>query len=158
MINVKFQKTSELAHKPVKANETDAGFDLFATEVEMKENYLQYKTGLKVMIPEGYVGLLFPRSSVTKRDLMLKNSVGIIDSGYRGEIMLRFHRTQKGKIYDIGERLGQLVIMPIPQVNFEEVRELEKSERGEGGFGSTGNSDLSESEEDYLRRKQPTRF
>ena len=94
-------------------------------------------------IPEGYVGLIFPRSSVTNKDLMLKNSVGIIDSSYRGMISFRFNNVSSddrtAQIYTIGDRVGQMMILPVPTVEFEQVDELSSTERGEGGYGSSGN-------------------
>jgi len=99
-----------------------------------------YDTGLSMEIPEGYVGLLFPRSSISKTTLSLANSVGVIDSGYRGSIMFKF-RYLGGKgnwFYNLGDRVGQIIIIPYPTVEFEEVEELSSTERGQGGFGSTG--------------------
>ena len=78
---------------------------------------------------------------MSKKDLMLKNAVGVIDSGYRGEVCLRFQVTGLNKlgknIYKVGEKIGQIIIMPIPQIKLVEVDELNDSDRGEGGFGST---------------------
>ena len=148
-MKVKFGKLHDDAVLPAYAKAGDAGMDLVATsfsqgikevkQSEGKVSYYQYGTGLSVEIPEGHVGLLFPRSSVTKSDLMLKNSVGVIDSGYRGEICLRFYPTDvHGDIYKVGERIGQLVIMPIPTIEPLWALELSDTERGQGGFGSTG--------------------
>ena len=93
-------------------------------------------------IPKGYVGLIYPRSSVSKTSHMLRNHVGIIDSGYRGEIMLKFgwYEQTPGnhQVYDAGDRIGQIMIMPYPEVEFNEVEDLSDTERGSGGFGSTG--------------------
>ena len=88
----------------------------------------------------GYVGLVFPRSSIRKMDLALTNCVGVIDSGYRGEIQATFKKTQglDSVKYNVGERGAQIIIMPYPKVNFVEVDELSSTERGDGGFGSTG--------------------
>ena len=99
-----------------------------------------YGTGLAIEIPEGHVGLLFPRSSISKTDLTLRNSVGIIDSGYRGEITFKFNNILMSSCepYNVKERIGQLIIMPYPIIEFEEVEELSTTERGEGGYGSTG--------------------
>jgi dUTP pyrophosphatase len=107
-----------------------------------------YKTGLAVEIPEGFMGLLFPRSSNAKKSLMLTNSVGVIDSGYRGEIMFKYkpnyqyflqsEEIKNEQIYLKGERVGQLIIMPYPEVEWEVVDELSDSDRGAGGYGSTG--------------------
>jgi dUTP pyrophosphatase len=142
-MKVKIKKLDERAVIPSYAKEGDAGMDLTAIEIQMDSNgkFIQYHTGLAMEIPEGFVGMLYARSSVTKKDLILKNCVGIIDSGYRGEICLRFQVTGAnlhGKdIYKVGEKVGQIIIQPIPFIEFEEVLELEESERGEGGFGST---------------------
>jgi len=116
----------------------DAGMDLTAVEMEREWNIVTYKTGLAIEIPEGHVGLLFPRSSVYKTSMVLSNCVGVIDSGYRGEIMLKFRSTESNKAYEVGDRVGQLIILPYPQVEFEEVDDLSSTERGSGGYGSTG--------------------
>jgi dUTP pyrophosphatase len=90
-------------------------------------------------IPEGYVGLVFPRSSICKQDLILSNCVGVIDSGYRGEVMLKFKTTENfARLYEVGDRIGQIIIMPYPQITLNEVEELSETERGNGGYGSTG--------------------
>lgn len=185
-MKVKFKKLGPKAVMPTKAHPTDAGFDLTATScVFDKEGNATYGTSIAVEIPKGYVGLIFPRSSVAKKDLAFSNSVGVIDSSYRGEIKFKFKPTlvyidrgRTGKdendydgsdqtdirtqdvtfhgrnkdypdvgegclpfiprVYKVGERVGQLIIMPYPEVEFEEVDELSESDRGEGGFGSTG--------------------
>lgn len=98
-----------------------------------------YGCGLAVEIPEGYVGLVFPRSSNAKKDLLLSNSVGVIDSGYRGEIMAKFKTLRPlPQMYKVGERFAQLIIMPIPDIEWEEAEKLSDSERGTGGYGSSG--------------------
>jgi dUTP pyrophosphatase len=112
--------------------------DLTATEKTYDEHgNAVYKIGLAFEIPLGYVGLLFPRSSNSKQDLILSNSVGVIDSGYRGEVMLKFKRVGTQEYWE-GDRVAQLVIMKLPFVEIIEVDELSLSERGDGGFGSTG--------------------
>ncbi len=140
-MKVRFKKLVENAVIPTKAHATDAGFDLTATSVkydEVSNNYV-YGTGIAVEIPQGYVGLVFPRSSVYKTGTMLTNCVGVIDSGYRGEIKARFVGTNgNGKVYDVGDRIAQLIIMPYPDVEFVEADSLEDSDRGTGGYGSTG--------------------
>lgn len=149
-MQVKIKKLNDSAVIPTYAKPGDAGLDLTATSYEY-DNKLQnhiYGTGLAVEIPEGYVGLVFPRSSNRKTDSYLPNSVGVIDSGYRGEIMFTFKNRdniEQGswgdmlRPYSEGERLGQLIIIPYPKIEFVEVDELSKTERGEGGHGSTGN-------------------
>ena len=98
------------------------------------------KTGIAVEIPPGYFGAIFPRSSIRNTPLILSNCVGVIDSGYRGEIVFSFRwvNTADGAQYKPGDRIGQLVILPLPEVEFEEVLVLSNSQRGTGGFGSTG--------------------
>jgi len=123
---------------PKYAKAGDAGMDLTAVEMEREWNIVTYKTGLAIEIPEGHVGLLFPRFSVYKTSMVLSNCVGVIDSGYRGEIMMKFRSTESSKAYEVGDRVGQLIIMPYPQVEFEEVENLSSTDRGLGGYGSTG--------------------
>jgi dUTP pyrophosphatase len=147
-LKVKFKKLSPDAVTPTYAKIGDAGLDLTAVSSEHGDNYIEYKTGIAVEIPDGHVGLLFPRSSVTNKNMMMKNSTGIIDSKFRGELRLRFKGFSfktfgQQKIYDNvykkGDRVGQLIIVPIPTVELEEVTELSETERGTGGYGSTGN-------------------
>ena len=138
-LKVKFKKLYVDAVKPSYAKDGDAGLDLTAYTVSSIVNatYIEYGTGIAVEIPHGYVGLIFPRSSVSKKEnFYLKNSVGVIDSGYRGEILLRFNTSDSR--YDAGEKIGQLIILPYPTIQLEEVEDLSSTERGEGGFGSTG--------------------
>lgn len=138
---VKFKKLVEEAVTPSYSKPGDAGMDLTATGMGWDEKgNVVYYTGLALEIPQGYVGLIFPRSSNSKKDLFLTNHVGVIDSGYRGEIMVKFRRTVpfKADIYEVGDRVAQLMIIPYPEVQFEEVEELSNTERGSGGYGSTG--------------------
>ena len=136
-INIK--KLNPLAILPTKAHSTDAGFDLYATSKTYDEDgNVVYGCGLAFEIPEGYMGLVFPRSSNAKKSLLLSNSVGVIDAGYRGEVTAKFKKLYPGEEYKIGERFAQLIILPIPSVVFNLVDELSDSERGTGGYGSTG--------------------
>ena len=138
-MKLKFKKLHKDAVAPKIANHGDAGADLTAISVDYDiNNIITYGTGIAVEIPEGYVGLIFPRSSIYKKQLILSNSVGVIDCGYRGEIKFKFRGDRESDVYKIGDRIGQLVIMPIPSVEWEESEELTDSVRGEGGFGSTG--------------------
>lgn len=137
-MKVKIKKLHPDAVVPKYAKSGDAGLDLTATDIEADSSNLTYKTGLAVEIPHGHVGLLFPRSSVYKTGQTLTNCVGVIDSGYRGEIMMKFSLSPYGREYNIGDRIGQLIIMPYPEVQFEEVEDLSSTDRGEGGYGSTG--------------------
>lgn len=148
-MNIKFKKLHPDAVIPTKAHPTDAGFDLTAVSKEYdKHGALVFGTGLAMEIPVGYVGLVFPRSSIAEYDVALSNAVGVIDSGYRGEIMAKFKPTtyyaknrdslSPLKSYKVGERIAQLIIMPVPSVEFTEVDSLSESERGTGGYGSSG--------------------
>lgn len=143
-MQLKFKKLSEKATLPVRAHKSDAGLDLTTIGIssvinECGQLMLVYHTGLAVEIPEGYVGLLFPRSSIYKKSLMATNSVGVIDSGYRGEIMMVLKATTDvvPAVYKEGERFAQLVIVPIPEIEVVEAEELSESDRGTDGYGST---------------------
>lgn len=177
-MNVKIKKLHPDAVIPKYATIGDAGLDLTAVSMNIDKSgmFIEYGTGLAIEIPQGYVGLLFPRSSVSKTSLILANHVGVIDSGYRGEIKFRFKdldltffeyepeiiqelREDRARkelpeltgpdensiwipgvdAYEIGDRVGQLVIIPYPSIKLVEVDELSDTERGEGGYGSTGN-------------------
>lgn len=147
-MEVKIKRLVKNAVIPSYAHATDAGLDLVATSYEYNDDIKchVYGTGLAIEIPEGHVGLLFPRSSNRKTESYLTNHVGIIDSGYRGEIMFSFKTRDydKSKIqqlfkpYEVGNKIGQLIIIPYPKVHFIEVDELSDSDRGENGYGSTG--------------------
>lgn len=137
-IELKIKKLHNEAVIPQYAKAGDAGMDLTATEKSYDANgNTVYNLGIALEIPEGFVGLIFPRSSNSKQDLLLSNSVGVIDSGYRGELMVKYKRIGLTE-YDEGDRVAQLVIVELPKVTVIEVQELSSSERGEGGFGSTG--------------------
>jgi dUTP pyrophosphatase len=119
----------------------DAGLDLTATSISFTDDYVEYGTNLAFEIPNGFVGLLFSRSSISKYDLSLCNSVGVIDSGYRGEIKLRFktiYNYNPRKIYNIGDRIGQLVLVPFLIPKVEVVEDLSNTSRSLNGFGSSG--------------------
>lgn len=162
-IKVKIKKLNEDAVIPTYSKDGDAGMDLVATSKSYDEDgNAVYGTGLAFEIPKGFVGLVFPRSSNAKKQLLLSNSVGVIDSGYRGEVMLKFKSSASSfslktlfklifnqdakttlinnyKIsYNVGERIGQIIILPYPQIEFEEAEKLSETERGKGGYGSTG--------------------
>lgn len=154
-MKVKIKKLDEMAQIPKYAKDTDAGMDLVAVSREEGESYVEYGTGLAMEIPEGHVGLIFPRSSISNQSLVLANSVGVIDSGYRGEVKCRFKKVRHGKrtngdnvswsclqdnneIYLPSDKVAQIIILPYPKVEFEVTEELAESARGAGGFGSTG--------------------
>lgn len=150
-LNVRIKKLVSEAKIPTYAHDTDMGMDIYCTSREYDKDLDRYiyHTGLAFEVPEGYGMLIFPRSSNTKKEVYLANSVGILDSGYRGELMFiykdRTHRLTMPRYasspvfpYEVGDRIGQIVIIPYPKINFIESDSLEKTDRGEGGFGSTG--------------------
>ena len=141
MLRVSVKKLHNDAIIPQYAKPGDAGLDLTATSVVENTTFqVTYGTGLAFEIPTDHVGLLFPRSSVRNYELALSNCVGVIDSGYRGEIRFTFNKTNglDSLKYKIGDRIGQMVIIPYPQVRLIEETYLSDSERGENGFGSSG--------------------
>ena len=150
-MKVKIKKLHPDAVIPAYAKTGDAGMDLTAVSMKIDEyGNICYGTGLAFEIPEGYVGLIFPRSSICKEQLLLSNAVGVIDSGFRGEVSFKFKPSvafdKLGDLtskllygaYKIGDRIGQIIIMPYPQIEFIEVEELSETERGTNGYGSTG--------------------
>jgi dUTP pyrophosphatase len=142
-VTIEVKRLTAHAELPEYSREGDAALDLVATDVrhDREFDYVEYGTGIAVKIPEGYVGLLFPRSSISKTPHTLCNSVGVIDSNYTGEIKLRF-RTEENREYleySVGDRIGQLLIMPYPTIQLKEVEDLQKTNRGSQGFGSSGN-------------------
>lgn len=142
-LTVKFRKLVPEAVTPRYAQDGDAGMDLTATSFRVADTFIEFGTGIAVEIPYSHVGLLFPRSSITKSapGVSLKNSVGVIDSNYRGEILVRFELPYQGYVKQsipvVGDKVAQLIIIPYPTVHMEEVQELSDSNRGQGGFGST---------------------
>ena len=143
-MQIKFKKLNEKAVTPKYAHPgVDMGMDITCTSYEYDEDKDRfiYHTGLAFEVPTGYGMLIFPRSSNTKTEAYLPNSVGILDSSYRGELMFIYKNRTSGLLkppYEVGDRIGQIVILPYPQISFEEVEELSETERGTGGFGSSG--------------------
>ena len=139
-MNINLKKLNEKAKVPQYSREGDAGLDLHSTSsFEESEDLICYRTGIAVEIPQGFVGLIFPRSSLSKYDLILANHVGVIDSNYRGEIIVKFKKTKiLSHIFLVGDRVAQLIIMPYPSVTFNVVEELSETNRGDNGFGSSG--------------------
>jgi dUTP pyrophosphatase len=171
-MKILFKKLVPEAVKPKFGKPGDAGADLVAITIvhDQVQNKLFCHTGIAVEIPEGMVGLIFPRSSIRKYDLSMSNSVGVIDSGYRGEIVVTFNINVENQIYykigkvidegdvtnqkdwldsfdddsphhtiyNVGDRIAQLVIIPVPLAQYVEVDELSETQRGTAGHGSTG--------------------
>jgi dUTP pyrophosphatase len=138
---IKVKKLHENAVIPSYSKLGDAGMDLTITsEIENTSFSVSYGFGIAMEIPRGFVGLVFPRSSVRNQELLLSNCVGVIDSGYRGELQATFKKTNglDSLKYKVGERGAQIIILPYPQIKMVESNELSDTERGTGGFGSTG--------------------
>ena len=181
-ITVNFKKLSKKAVIPSYAHPTDAGMDMVAISKTETEDYIEFDTGIAIELPEGFVGLLFPRSSNSKKDLLLCNSVGVVDVGYSNSIRFRFKKVinpnkltvittwvkklfgiksitselyYDAKEYNVGEKIGQLVIMPYPKVDLIEVDEFAPSDRGMDGFGSTDKSVESEPKPVEEPKKKP---
>lgn len=136
-MKVKIRRLKEDAVLPRYACVGDAGADVVAISKRVTDKFVEYGTGLAFEIPESYVMLIFPRSSVSKKDLVLANSVGVLDSGYRGELFIRFQKFGEDE-YEVGDRVAQVMILPYPKVEFEEGEILSDTDRGDGGFGSSG--------------------
>lgn len=140
-IKVKIKKLDPHAVMPSYAKPGDACMDITAISERVVEEvgfgFIEFGTGLAFEIPENYVMLIFPRSSISNQALLLSNSVGVVDSGYRGEVKFRFKYIKGGTKYNVGDRVGQFMIIPRPIVDLEEVQELSETDRGSGGFGST---------------------
>lgn len=159
-MDIRFKKLSPEAKTPYKKIDIDAGFDLYATWKKETDKYIEYGTDIAFEIPVGFVGLMFPRSSVTNHDLILKNCVGVIDASYRGEIKCRFAKyhhdlfsefnvpedwinsnkivNKKPEYYEVGDRVCQIMFVEIPFVWMVEVDELSDTERGTAGYGHSG--------------------
>jgi dUTP pyrophosphatase len=131
------------SHVPVYAHPGDAGADLVSTEAVRLEpgQRALVGTGVRIALPDGYVAFVVPRSGLAfKHGITIVNAPGTVDAGYRGEIKVSLLNTDATEAYEIapGDRIAQIVIMPVPRVSFLPVDELPESTRGEGGFGSTG--------------------
>ncbi|MBQ8533829.1 MAG: dUTP diphosphatase [Clostridia bacterium] len=143
-MKINFIKLNEKAHSPKRATEGAAGADLYAItqgSITIKPHTTcMIHTGIALEIPEGMCGLIFARSGLaSKKGLAPANKVGLIDSDYRGEIMVALHNhTDEDRVIDDGERVAQLVIMPYVAAEYSLCDSLSDTDRGEGGFGSTG--------------------
>ena len=169
-LSLKVKKLEPEAVLPAIASEGDVGYDVVAINdgtISEDGTFIEYKTGLAIELPQGYHVELFPRSSISKYDLSLANSIGLVDNGYRGELRFRFKFTQRAKpvltmvknendgydqhpgiesffpypplLYKKGDKIGQIVIRKsVSGLPVEEVAELSDTSRGSGGFGSTG--------------------
>ena len=157
MIEVKIKRLSEKAIMPRKAFPTDGGYDMFASSVEFDDfGNIVYGLGWAFEIPEGYAGLLLPRSSTSNFDINMQNSIGLIDCHFRGEVKAKYrptstqpvrgaktncievYQSNSADIYEVGDKVAQMVFIKLPEVAIKEVEELTKTDRGEGGWGHTG--------------------
>lgn len=146
MLNVKIKKLHEKAVIPKYAKPGDAAVDLTAVSYSINTftGQVTYNLGIALEIPDNHVALLFPRSSICNKKLSLSNAVGVIDAKFRGELKAIFNvkgsylPSSPEDIYIEGDRVCQMIIIPYPQIHFEEVEELSETERGTGGHGSTG--------------------
>lgn len=136
-MQIKIKKLNPEAKIPTYAHSGDAGMDVYAVSKNETEKFIEYGTGLAFELPVGHTLLVFPRSSISNTDLSVANCVGVLDAGFRGELKMRFRKLGEVE-YFVGDRIGQILVLPYPQIVFEEVEELNDSSRGEGGFGSTG--------------------
>lgn len=154
-VNVDFKRLYQDAKPPFRGRESDAGVDLTIHSINIPHPedyraYIEVGLGISVNIPEGYYGQLVARSSITKTNLMLANAFGVIDAGFTGELKARFvytgsyiaqleeHEVPTPRNFDIGMRVCQLIILPIPCVKYNEVQEHVTTNRGSSGWGSTG--------------------
>lgn len=142
-VHVSIKILSRDAQIPHMAYNGDAGVDLRSVErivLEPQERAM-VATGLAIALPEGYAGFVLPRSGLAaKHGISIVNAPGLIDSNYRGELKVILLNTDPNDSFaiEIGDRIAQLIVMPIPTINFEQVEELTESQRGESGFGSSG--------------------
>ena len=128
---------------PAYAHPGDAGADLVSTEALRLEpgQRALVGTGVRIALPDGYVAFVVPRSGLaTRHGITIVNSPGTVDAGYRGELKVTLLNTDASEAYDIGlgDRIAQLIVMPVSRANFIPVQQLPDSVRGDGGFGSTG--------------------
>jgi dUTP pyrophosphatase len=156
-MQIKVKKLCDEAILPCKATSSDAGYDVVAIDDGIVDDlgFIQYKTGIAIEPDKGYHVEIFPRSSISKYDLVLANSIGLVDNGYRGEILVRFKPTLRFmqtpmsvnaytvvpdvlRKYKKGDKIAQLVVRETIHADFEFVSDLETTDRGTGGFGSTG--------------------
>ena len=143
-MNMKIKKLSDTAMIPSRGSRLAAGYDLYADIQEVikvqPHETVKISTGISMAVPEGYFGAIFARSGLsTKKGLRPANCTGVVDSDYRGPVIVALHNDSEiVQVVEPAERIAQLVVMPFLPVEFEVVEELDETERGEGGFGSTG--------------------
>lgn len=143
-MNIKIKKLNENAIIPTRGSNQAAGYDLYSCNstpvIIAPHQTIKVSTGLAIEIPDGYFGGIFARSGLaTKQGLRPANCCGVVDSDYRGDIIVALHNdTDIPQTINPMERIAQLIVIPYLPIDFQEVDELSDTERGEGGFGSTG--------------------
>lgn len=144
MINIKIKKLVDDAKLPIVRANVNTIADLFVVNIsseinEAGELILVYHTGIVMEIPEGYTGLLFPEDNISRKTLEMCNSVGVIPNNSKEEVVIKFRATSNvvPALYNPGEKFAQLLILPVPDVQFEEADQLSETDRGEEGYGST---------------------
>lgn len=143
-INIKL--VDNKAVLPTYGSEGAAAMDITAISKEIVDEkdygYVEYDSGIAIELPLGYGAFLLPRSSISKTGMWLCNSVGLGDPDYRGTLKFRFKWIPDTKQYEIGEKIGQLIILPVPRIEWNLVTELSETIRGDGGFGSTNKENV----------------
>ena len=144
-LKIKIKKLNDFAVIPTYATDGSAGMDMTAISKTYDDfGNICYGTGIAMEIPEGWVGIVAPRSSNSKKNLVMGGSIGIIDSDYRGEILFKFKKlpkllqSEEAEDYNVGDRIGQITFLAYPKIEFEQVEKLSETARGKGGHGSTG--------------------
>lgn len=142
--NINVKKLNDLAKLPTRGSSNAAGYDLYAAtsyNIEIQPHTtVKIGTGLSFELPQGTFAAIFPRSGIaTKRGLRPANCVGVVDSDYRGEVIVALHNdTDEVQSIEPGERIAQMILLPFISMDFNEVNELSDTARGEGGFGDSG--------------------
>jgi dUTP pyrophosphatase len=142
-VNLRFRRLSPAARAPARAHEGDAGYDLHAAEAASvgPGERASVGTGLALAVPDGFAGLVLPRSGLAARHgIALVNAPGLIDSGYRGEVRVLLLNTDRDERFEVaeGDRVAQLLLVRAEAPGLEEAEELDETARGVGGFGSSG--------------------
>ena len=142
-VRVPIKRLISDAQIPQTAYQGDAGVDLRSAEhiVLKPHERAMVPTGLAIALPSGYAGFVLPRSGLAaKHGISIVNAPGLIDSNYRGELKVILVNTDPNEAFtiEVGDRIAQLIVMPVPMIEFEQVESLPESERGESGFGSSG--------------------
>jgi dUTP pyrophosphatase len=142
-LEIQFLLLNDTAKPPIRAHQHDAGFNLYANRAihppDADPLDHVFGTGVAVLIPPGYVGIVAARSSIRNTRYLLANGVGIVDAGYTGEIQVSLRELPRtSRVYQLGDHIAQLIVMPLPEVTYTLVSEFPPTSRGANGHGSTG--------------------